>query len=221
MALDAYKAAHKYNTKLSNNFRDFGTLQLAKVMEADKGPDGLFDYEKFNDQKYNKEVSAKIGKAMGAFTKQFAGSGLNPDDAEDAMKLQSLSYGLFGFNTTDAAEYFNQAGDQASVAGFGSHLQNRTAMGHMASKRSENANTHLSMDDRDAVIAETGIANKVYAERITETDLGEIMGTYMSNDGSVPNGFLRGKHYAKESLEGRISLDTGALGNGNLRQPGQ
>jgi len=218
MVLDAYKTTHKYNTKLNNNFRDFGAIQLAKAMEADLGPDGLFDHEKFNDPVYGKKVAEKVGQAMGTFTKQFAGSNLNPNNAEDAMKLQSLSYGLFGFNTKDSTDYFNQAGDQTSVAGFGSHLQQRTAMGHMASKRSENAATHLTKDDKAAVIAETGIGPKIYADRLTSVDdLSEIMGTYMANDGSVPNSFLRGKHYAKDNLEGRISTDTRALAGHDLR----
>jgi|APSaa5957512622_1039677.scaffolds.fasta_scaffold94274_1 hypothetical protein len=218
MALDAYKTAHKYQDKVNKNIQDFGALQVGKIMEGELDSRGMFDYEKFNDPKYNKKMALKIGQKMGAFAKQFVKSGLDPNNSEEAMDLERVSYGIFGFGANDTESYFNRAGDSTSIAGLGSYLQQNTAMGHMASEAAKRTKLNLSEDDKEAVINETGIRSKIHVERLrSKDDLAEIMGTYMSNDGAVPNSFLRGKHYARDNLEGRISTDTSALAGRELR----
>lgn len=191
MSVQSYKTARKNAIKVNATIRH-GIIQVYnQLVEDTRGEDGLIDPTKFNDSDYNAKAAKKADKGMLKFTKDFSGSGLSLDKAEDVMKLQSLQMAI-GVDKAAIQGYLNQAGDQASVSTYMGHLAQRTNFGYFERQRTESPKAEITEADKDAVLKETGLEGRINKDAIDERGLQALMEHYMDSGEQVSPAFLRG-----------------------------
>ena len=197
MGADQYLAAWNYQKRVNDSVTEqVVELWLQASKDTKEGDDLLPNYNKITRTSEAHQAAEKFTRGMLEFTR-LMGADLDPDDPEQAMRLDSMAYGLFGFRQSHIQTFFEQHGKDMNPLELLNYLGRSTAYGHMQSTRFEGARQYISEDDKDEILAKTGVADRVHKERLSEDDLVDIINEFASNDGAMKNSFFQGKHWTQ------------------------